>query len=123
MKKAVVLMLAVAVASVASLAIDVQQAEAFPPFKKAFDEKYMAEGSPLFAAYEGKSNCNVCHLGTNKKKRNEYGEALDKLLSKDDMKQPEKIAEALTKVESEKSGSSTFGELIKTGKLPITKGE
>jgi hypothetical protein len=122
MKKAVVLVLAVA--GVASLGLDVRQAEAFPPFKVAFDKMYMTEGSAMHKALEGKSNCNVCHLGTkDKKKRNEYGVALDKLLSKDDAKQPEKIAAALAKVESEKSGDKTFGELIKEGKLPITKQE
>lgn len=99
-------------------------AEAFPPFKVQFDKKYMVEGSEIFKALEGKTNCNLCHVGTkDKKKRNAYGEALDKLLSKDDTTKPEKIVEALNKVESEKTGDTTFGVLIKAGKLPITKDE
>jgi hypothetical protein len=123
MKKVAVLVMAGAF-GVASFVADAPQAQAFPPFKIAFDKKYMAEGSALHKALEGKSNCNVCHLGTkDKKKRNDYGLALDKLLTKEDAKNPEKITDALAKVEAEKSGNMTFGELIKQGKLPITKEE
>jgi hypothetical protein len=124
MKKCVVWLLVAVVSGVGSLAVNNRQAQAFPPFKVAFDKMYMTEGSALHKALEGKSNCNVCHLGTkDKKKRNEYGVALDKLLTKDDAKNPEKITEALAKVEAEKSGNATFGDLIKQGKLPITKDE
>jgi hypothetical protein len=75
----------------------------------------------LHKALEGKTNCNICHVGTDKKQRNDYGMAIDKLLSKDDMKDAEKIEQSLVKVEGEKSGDTTFGVLIKEGKLPVTK--
>lgn len=124
MKKLVLLSMTVAVACAALLALDADTASAFPAFKTAFDKKYMVEGSALHTALEGRSNCNVCHLGPkDRKKRNDYGVALDKLLSKEDMKNPEKISEAFAKVEAEKAGATTFGELIKQGKLPITKEE
>lgn len=122
MKKAVVFVFAVAVAGLASLGPGVRQAEAFPPFKVAFDKMYMTEGSAIHKALEGKSNCNLCHVGTkDKKTRNDYGVALDKLVTKEDAKNPEKIREALAKIETEKAGDTTFGQLIKDGKLPITK--
>jgi hypothetical protein len=105
----------------AAVAMNASPVEAFPAFKMAFDKKYMVEGSALHAALEGKTNCNICHVGVDKKQRNDYGKALDKLLSKDDMKDAEKIEESFEKVEAEKSGASTFGTLIKEGKLPVTK--
>ena len=120
MKRVLSLSLIVAVAASFVLA-NLPAAQAFPNFKMQFDKKYMSEGSALHKALEGKSNCNVCHVGTDKKKKNDYGAALDKLLSRDDMQIVEKIQEALEKVETEKSGGTTFGDLIKEGKLPITK--
>jgi hypothetical protein len=101
--------------------IETPSAQAFPAFKVQFDKKYMVEGAPLYSALEGKTNCNICHVGVNKKDRNDYGKALDKLLSKEDMQNAEKIQEAFGKVEAEKNGATTFGTLIKEGKLPVTK--
>jgi hypothetical protein len=124
MKKCVLLLTVVAVTCAMLLVVGNPSAEAFPPFKAQFDKKYMTDGSEISKVLEGKTNCNLCHLGTkDKKKRNAYGEALDKLLSKDDTTKPEKIVDALSKVEAEKSGDTTFGALIKSGKLPITKDE
>jgi hypothetical protein len=105
----------------AVVVMNVSPAEAFPGFKTAFDKKYLVDGSALHTALEGKTNCNICHVGTDKKQKNDYGKALDKLLSKDDMKDAEKIQQSLEKAEGEKSGDTTFGALIKEGKLPITK--
>lgn len=96
-------------------------AQAFPNFKIQFDKRYMTEGSALHKAYEGKSTCNVCHVGANKGRKNDYGLALGKLVGRNDLQNTEKIQQALEKVESENSGGTTFGELIKAGKLPQTK--
>ena len=74
----------------------------------------------------------MCHYGKSKKNRNDYGMALSKLLDKDNYKtarikeEPEQVdkelTEAFTKVEKEKSVSgTTFGDLIKAGKLPGTE--
>src|SRR5262249_2128465 len=96
--------------------------------KKEFEEKYIkkepgteAEKS-LAAAYQ-KAKCNTCHVGTTKKKRNDYGQALNTLLTKKDVKDKEKIKGALDTVAKMKSkkndeGSPTLGELIEQGKLP-----
>lgn len=76
------------------------------------------------------AKCNVCHIEKeNKKKRNEYGEAVATLLKKKDFppdrfkKEPEKCKEeieaAFKKVEEMKAkDEKTFGDKIKDGKLP-----
>jgi hypothetical protein len=100
------------------------------PFSKEFAKLYVepAKDSP-FAKEVEKVKCNVCHEGTSKKMRNEYGAAVAKLLKKADFgpdklkEDPEgtakAIVEALKKVEAEKSKDGmTFGEKIKAGKLP-----
>lgn len=103
---------------------------AIKPFSDAFVEKYVKEGSPL-AAKVAEAKCNVCHMGKDKKPRNEYGKALEKLMKKGDytgdnkkfdLKTPEGKAEIdkqFAAAEAEKSASGkTFGELIKAGELP-----
>ncbi len=120
MKKAVCLSM-LALVTVAAVAMNPPSADAFPAFKIGFDKKYMNEGTALHTALEGKTNCNICHVGTDKKQRNDYGKAVDKLLTREDIKDLEKIQKALEKVEAEKSGATTFGALIKEGKLPVTK--
>ncbi|MDA7980091.1 MAG: hypothetical protein MPJ50_15095 [Pirellulales bacterium] len=101
----------------------VRDAFAIPPFKKEFDAMYVKEGTE-FAKKVEEVKCNVCHVGTNKKDRNAYGEELAKLLDrKTDMNKPAKIKEALKKVEEMKSvagddNSPSFGKLLQEGKLP-----
>jgi outer membrane murein-binding lipoprotein Lpp len=119
------------------------RASAHPAFKKEFDSLYLAKGSPLANAYGGRSNCNVCHVGgtMDRKHRNAYGQALDKLLDENDAlaltmeamrRNPtaakaaeKKIQEAFQRVEKMPSNpaqakSPTFGELIRAGKLPVS---
>jgi hypothetical protein len=117
-------------------------AQAQPAFKKYFDQKYFTKGSKLEAAHTT-SSCNFCHIGgtsaESRKNRNALGQALDKLLSKEDAdnltfkvknEKPEvykaaeeKVLKALETVEKQPSDpkakkSPTFGELIKNGTLP-----
>jgi hypothetical protein len=63
-----------------------QPARAFPAFNRRFDGKYLVRGTPLYEAYAGRSSCNVCHVGgaMNREHRNEYGQALDRLLDRAD---------------------------------------
>lgn len=70
----------------------------------------------------GKLGCNVCHPEKDKKKRNNFGLALSKALTKKNETDEDKIKEALTKTEGEKSATDgkTFGDLIKAGELPGT---
>jgi len=136
--------LSLAVTWIAGWALLGTNAKAQPAFKKYFDQKYfpMTGDTPMKKAYET-SSCNFCHIGgadpEERKNRNAYGQALDKLLEKKDAdnasfkvknEKPdvfkaaeEKIIKALETVEKEPSdpkdkNSPTFGELLKAGKLP-----
>ena len=119
----------VGIATLATFRVDT--ARAMPPFKKAFDAKYVKpdsadEKEKAFAAEAKKVNCNVCHKCKSKKMRNDYGEAVNKFIEKTE-KDPAKIEEALNKAAAEKSkpddaNSPTFGELIQQGQLPYASG-
>jgi hypothetical protein len=111
------------------LLVEVQSARAIPAFNKEFVDKYVKkepanDSEKALAAAVNKVKCNVCHMGTNKKMRNEYGKALKGLLDKKtDIKNVAKIQGALEKVAGMKSNPSdpsspTFGELLDQGKLP-----
>jgi hypothetical protein len=126
MKKAVLTLLA----GVFVLGLSLDAARAIAPFKKEFDEKYVKDSKDQqFVAAVKKANCLVCHAKNaegkeDKKIRNAYGKALDALLDKKtDAKDVAKIQAALDTVANEKSNpddasSPTFGDLIKSGKLP-----
>jgi hypothetical protein len=139
-----ILGLAVIVSVVGGWAILVGSARAQPAFKKYFDEKYfpMKGDTAMKTAYET-SSCNFCHIGgtseKERKNRNAFGQALDKLLSKEDadnltfkkkMDEPDvykkaedKVRKAIQAVEKQPSDpknpkAPTFGQLLKEGKLP-----
>jgi hypothetical protein len=88
--------------------------------KQFFDEfkaVYVKDGSPLAAAVDS-AKCNVCHVGSSKKDRNAYGEALaERLDKKEDAKNPEKIRMALDEVAklpsprnpADRAGRRSFG--------------
>lgn len=98
-----------------------QSAEARPQYKMAWDKTYLKEGSPIYAALSGKSNCNVCHEGKDRKNRNEYGLAVAKSIGEKNCKDTDTIANGLKKAAEAKSeGGLTFGELIEQGKLKPT---
>jgi hypothetical protein len=94
-----------------------QSAVARPPYLKAFKDKYGSDEA--YAKLIDETKCFLCHVGPkDKKKRNEYGLALSKVIAKNE-KDEKKVGEALGKVEEEKSADGkTFGELIKEHKLP-----
>jgi hypothetical protein len=120
MKKAVFVLLCAAVA----FGMKPNSAQAIKPFFDEFKAKYVKEdgdaGDKEFAALVEKVKCNVCHLGKEKKNRNDYGKALDVLLDKKtDAKDKKKIQESMDKVAMQKSpDGATFGDLIKEHKLP-----
>lgn len=106
---------------------------AFPPFKEAFQKKYVdGSNSEAFKAAFKAEGCNVCHVKgeKDKKKRNAYGheihEALEEdgakpkqLLKEDKEKLLKLLDEAFDAVGKKKSKSGkTFGELISEGILP-----
>lgn len=120
------------------LGLFTSESHALPPFKKAFDAKYVQPANdPVFAKDAEAAGCMICHVkGAKKSVRNPYGEALAKLIDgdaehriKDAAKAGNKAAEttkvlkeldaAFSKVEAEKSPSGpTYGELLKQHKLP-----
>ncbi len=122
MKKIAMLLVPMAVVAVYFLTAGQQSAEARPPYKAAWDKAYMTEGSAMFKALEGKSNCNICHEGKDKKDRNAYGMAVAKGIGAKNEKDAEVIAAGIKKAAAAKSadGGPTFGELIESGKLPVT---
>jgi hypothetical protein len=67
-----------------------------------------------------KVKCNVCHYGDSKKNRNDYGKAVGEALGAANIKDVDKVKEALKKAEKGKSSveGKTFGDLINDGKLP-----
>ncbi len=91
-------------------------ADARPKYKGAFEKKYPKVGE------SNKIDCGVCHPGAKKSEKNNYGDALGKVVGKNEMDE-KKIEEALGKIESEKSAveGKTFGDLLKDGKLPASK--
>ena len=119
------LLLLIGVVGIGSLAaLSGRLASARPPYNQEFKQKYLGEDSKMAKALGETSSCNVCHVGANKKKRNDYGAAFQKVLKKNGGQAA--IVEALDKVAKQRSKpkddkSPTFGELIEEGKLPITK--
>jgi hypothetical protein len=106
----------------------VEVVHATDAFKKEFEQKYVkkepgSDAEKALAEAYAKAKCNVCHVGATKKKRNSYGQALNTMITKKDIKDKGKIQDALDKAAKMKSkegddSSPTFGELIEQGKLP-----
>jgi hypothetical protein len=101
-----------------------QKASARPNYKAAFDA---ATKDSKAADVLKEAKCNVCHFGTKKTDRNDFGKAMNKYIDKDAFnklkedksKLDKKIEEAIKAALKEKSpGGKTFGELIDAGQLP-----
>jgi hypothetical protein len=119
------LLLAVVLASLFSLSRPSQARPLYPPL---FIEEYKDNADVVKAATEAK--CNVCHdaAGKSKKDRNEYGKALTKhmpnaaefkMLMGNKPALKARVSAALKATEKEKNAAGkTFGDIIKTGKLP-----
>lgn len=98
------------------MGVNVGRVDARPKYKTTF------EGAYAKVKEANKIDCLVCHEGSDKKNRNNYGQALAKNVAKNEMDEA-KIKEAFTKTEAEKSAvkDKTFGDLLKDGKLPASK--
>jgi hypothetical protein len=113
------------------LVVSAAPALAIPPFNDAFKKIYVKAGEPLEAKVM-EVKCNVCHVGKEKKDKNDYGKTVAKYLKKvdftgeakkfDDIKgdaAQKALAEGLAKAGAEKSASGkTYDELLKSGELP-----
>jgi len=92
------------------LVVGVAPALAHAPFKKAFEDRYVKNGSEALKASFEKAGCNVCHVKDEKKDvRNGYGQALHKALMDGDLK-------GVLKASDEKEFSEKLKELVKSDK-------
>ncbi len=115
-----------------SSALRVDTVEARSTYAKAFEKKYVGDETTaaqksLAAEIKRIKTCNICHDPrpddsgkANEKNRNPFGKTLAKLLNEKDQKDEAKALKMLEKIETEKPEGSdkTFGELIKSGKVP-----
>ena len=85
-------------------------ASARPGYMKAFTETYPNVSGATTA------KCNVCHAGTDKKMRNDYGKAVGAAIGAKGEKDLEKVKAALKKVADE---HKEWAEKIAAGKLPV----
>jgi hypothetical protein len=136
MKKLVVAMFAVIVASSTFLGLYVNTAQSRPQYLGQFKGMYIKpdgtdDEKALAAAFNGlQQKCLVCHVaGQPKKERNSYGKELAKIITPADATgfkgemDKDKINEALKKVadvhtDPNDPKSPTYGDLLKSGKLP-----
>jgi hypothetical protein len=98
-----------------------RQAQARPNYLAWWMQKYpdVAKKNNVKAAVK----CNVCHFGTSKENRNDYGKAIIKGLDgKKNLKKKDKtiFEDALKTAEEQKSATpdKTFGDLLQAGELP-----
>lgn len=100
-----------------------------PPFQRGFEERYVAAIGPEFGQAVAVAKCDLCHAGTSKKQRNEYGQALDRVLDKerftferlkaDPLGARRELLAALKSVEDKRaSDGQTFAQRISAGLLP-----
>jgi hypothetical protein len=125
MKKFVVTLLVGAFA----LTVCLGSAQARPAYPNIIKE-YYKDNKAIVEKAGATDKCIICHDAKDKKIRNEYGKAVNKNLKKEDFDKlkgdaeglKKKVGEALKAAESEKnSAGTTFGEIIKAGKLPGEK--
>jgi hypothetical protein len=111
------------------IGLTAKPASALKEFKDQFEAKYVKADSTdpndvkLAAAFK-KVSCGTCHVNPQKSKkvRNEYGKELNKIITKADKNDKDKIQAAMDTVAKLKSASGvTFGEKIAGGKLPAAK--
>ncbi|MEZ6056805.1 MAG: hypothetical protein R3C01_08870 [Planctomycetaceae bacterium] len=93
-----------------------KQANAQPQYLKAFLAKYEIEGA-------AEKKCGICH-GEKKSERSAYAMEFGKALGEKKVKDVEKINAAYdTAAKAEYADGKTYGELLKSGKLPAPYGE
>jgi len=103
------------------VAATARRAEARPVYYGLWRTTYPAVDKANSVGKEVK--CGVCHVGTDRKKRNAYGKAITEALDgKKNLKKADKAAiiAAFKKAESADSETAgkTFGDLLKANELP-----
>ena len=137
MKKVVITLFAVAISGSTFLGLYVGTAQSRPQYFGEFRKMYVkpdgSDDEKMFAKEVAEAKCFVCHVpGKTKEERNSYGKELAKAIKPADWEAGKKwpgetdkakIDEALKKVadmhvDPNDPKSPTFGDLIKSGKLP-----
>lgn len=128
MKKLATVLAVAIIAVVAST----EKAQAIPAFAKAFTERYVNTSKNAdFVAAAKEKKCNLCHFGTSKKNKNDFGKAFAKHFKKANYSSTrvreeadavkKEFDEGLKKVLAEKNpAGKTYKSLIDAGKLPGT---
>lgn len=92
------------------MCLTLDSAQARPKFVDVFKETYPS----VTAAATAK--CGICHAGTDKKMRNEYGAAVGGAIGEKNEKDLAKVKAALEKVAKD---NPKWDEALKAGKLPV----
>ena len=128
MKKFAVLLAIAAVAFIGTA----EKAQAIPAFAKAFTERVINTSKNAdFVTTAKEAKCNVCHFGTSKKNKNDFGKAFSKHFKKANYSSTRVREEAaavkkefddgIKKVLAEKNpAGKTYKSLIDAGNLPGT---
>ena len=115
-----------------SSAVTAKKAYAIPAFAKAFTERHVDTSKDAnFVTSVKTAKCNLCHFGTSKKNKNDFGKAFAKYFKKTNYGSTrireeadivkKEFDEGLKKVLAEKNPSGeTYKSLIEAGKLPGT---
>ncbi len=142
MTRSLVVMVSVLSGACALVAGSAGTCQALPPFKKAFDDRYVKPSTDeAFKESAKKAGCNLCHVDKKpKKEQNAYGSELAKLIEGDaqhrlkdakaaggeagETAEKEKIMKELEKAfdEVEKKDAPTgdkYGDRLKASKLPL----
>lgn len=88
-----------------------------PNYKKCFDTVYKN------LAKKNKTNCNICHIGNDKKQLNHYGLAVEKELGEKNVKDDDKVIAAIKAVAKKKCKSGEWGERLEKGLTPCDCGD
>ncbi len=106
------------VALLAMTASTPREAAAQKQYMDAFIETY-----DTVAEEAKEKKCLICH-GKSKKVRSDYAKELEKALGAKKVKDVDKIKSALTQVEGKEfEDGKTYGQLLKSGKLPAPAAE
>ena len=120
-----------AIAAVAFIGTS-EKAKAIPAFAKAFTERVINTSKNAdFVAAAKEAKCNLCHFGTSKKNKNDFGKAFAKHFKKANYSSTrvreeaaavkKEFDEGLKKVLAEKNpAGKTYQSLIEGGSLPGT---
>ena len=119
---------AIAIAAVAIIMLSADRTDARPQYKSYFEKGVVAKSKNAdFVTAAKEKKCNVCHFGTKKSDRNDFGKALAKYTTKAGYLEKKADATVLRKyfdeglkkvLEIKNPEGEKYGDRINAGKLP-----